>query len=42
MDNNISKINVPDITDDEVLGFLEATKEEQEEIDQIITELDIR
>ena len=42
MDNNISKINVPEIPDDEVLGLWEATKEEQEEIDQILAELDIR
>ena len=44
MDNNIPKINVPDIhiPDDEVLRLWEATKEEQEEIDQILTELDIR
>ena len=40
--DNIPKINVPDIPDDEVLGLWEATKEEQAEIDQILTELDNR
>lgn len=40
--DNIPKINVSDIPDDEMLGFWETTKEEQEEIDQILVELDIK
>ena len=40
--DNITKINVPDIPDNEILRFWEASEEEQEEIDQILAELDIR
>ena len=40
--DNIPKINVPDIPDNEISGFWEAIKEEQEEIDQILAELDIK
>ena len=39
--DNMLKINVPDIPDNEVLGFWEASEEEQKEIDDIISDLGI-
>ena len=39
--DNMLKINVPDIPDNEVLGFWEVSEEEQKEIDDIISDLGI-
>lgn len=39
--NNIPKINIPDIPDNEILGLWEVSEEEQKEIDEIINDLDI-
>lgn len=39
--DNIPKINVHDIPDNEILGFWESSEEEQKEIDEIINDLDI-